>query len=207
MNTNTFATCLSVLLIAIPIAGVLALRYIINSTKQAEVEAKAELQQLVNSIPQQNQMMFLVQYNAQKKSATTAVVLALFLGSIGAHKFYLGQTGMGLVYLVFCWTGIPAIVGFFEAFTLTRSVHHRNREIARENAALMGGSLNVVSLFAAGTAATTPTAAFTASAIQPVAQAMALPSAQQATTFCPQCGASNSSSGRFCMKCGQPLAQ
>jgi TM2 domain-containing membrane protein YozV len=52
------------------------------------------------------------------KSKSTAGVLALFLGGIGAHKFYLGQTGLGIVYLLFFWTFIPAFVAFFEAISL-----------------------------------------------------------------------------------------
>lgn len=43
-----------------------------------------------------------------------AAIIALVLGGIGAHKFYLNQPGMGLVYLVFFWTFIPAIVAFVE---------------------------------------------------------------------------------------------
>jgi len=46
---------------------------------------------------------------------TTAALLALFLGGLGAHKFYLGRTGMGLIYLVFCWTLIPALISLVEA--------------------------------------------------------------------------------------------
>lgn len=38
------------------------------------------------------------------------IVLALFLGGFGVHKFYARKTGMGLLYLVFCWTGIPQII-------------------------------------------------------------------------------------------------
>ncbi|MBL6871908.1 MAG: TM2 domain-containing protein [Flavobacteriales bacterium] len=30
---------------------------------------------------------------------TIALVLLLFLGALGAHKFYLGQTGKGILYL------------------------------------------------------------------------------------------------------------
>jgi len=45
---------------------------------------------------------------------TTAALLALFLGGLGAHKFYLGRTGMGLIYLVFCWTTIPLIISLVE---------------------------------------------------------------------------------------------
>ena len=35
----------------------------------------------------------------ERKSATIAVVLALLAGGLGAHRFYLGQTGRGLVIL------------------------------------------------------------------------------------------------------------
>lgn len=43
-----------------------------------------------------------------------AVILAILLGGLGAHKFYLGQVGLGLLYLFFCWTGIPSIIGLIE---------------------------------------------------------------------------------------------
>jgi TM2 domain-containing membrane protein YozV/RNA polymerase subunit RPABC4/transcription elongation factor Spt4 len=45
---------------------------------------------------------------------TTAGLLAIFLGTVGVHKFYLGQTGMGILYLLFCWTGVPSIVALIE---------------------------------------------------------------------------------------------
>jgi TM2 domain-containing membrane protein YozV len=52
------------------------------------------------------------------KNKTTAGLLALFFGGIGVHKFYLGQGGLGVVYLIFCWTLIPALVAFIEALVL-----------------------------------------------------------------------------------------
>jgi TM2 domain-containing membrane protein YozV len=45
---------------------------------------------------------------------TVFAVFAILLGGIGIHRFYVGQTGKGLLYLVFCWTFIPAIIGLFE---------------------------------------------------------------------------------------------
>ena len=33
---------------------------------------------------------------------------------IGAHKFYMGKIGMGILYLLFCWTAIPGILGIIE---------------------------------------------------------------------------------------------
>jgi len=48
------------------------------------------------------------------RNKTTAGVFALVLGGLGIHKFYLGQTAAGIVYLVFCWTLIPAFIAFIE---------------------------------------------------------------------------------------------
>ena len=48
------------------------------------------------------------------KSRAVAAFLALFLGWIGIHRFYLGNTVLGIIYLLFFWTGIPALVGWIE---------------------------------------------------------------------------------------------
>ena len=48
------------------------------------------------------------------KSRITAALLAFFLGGLGVHKFYLGKIGQGFLYLIFCWTFIPAIIAFIE---------------------------------------------------------------------------------------------
>lgn len=49
-----------------------------------------------------------------EKSRVAAILLAFFLGGFGAHKFYLGRIGWGVVYLIFFWTIIPSIVAFVE---------------------------------------------------------------------------------------------
>lgn len=48
------------------------------------------------------------------KSKIAAALFAFFLGSFGIHKFYLGQIGLGFLYLLFCWTFILALVAFVE---------------------------------------------------------------------------------------------
>lgn len=55
------------------------------------------------------------------KDKVVAALLAFFLGGFGAHRFYLGQTGMGFMYLIFCWTFIPLFISFidFIAFLVT----------------------------------------------------------------------------------------
>lgn len=40
------------------------------------------------------------QISTSKKSKIVAILLALLLGGIGAHKFYVGSWGWGIVYIV-----------------------------------------------------------------------------------------------------------
>ena len=42
------------------------------------------------------------------------LVICLFLGGAGIHKFYAGKWFMGLLYLAFCWTGIPVVLALFD---------------------------------------------------------------------------------------------
>lgn len=61
----------------------------------------------------------------------TAGILALFLGGFGVHHFYLKHVGRGFLYLIFCWTFIPAIVSFIEAIiylTTSDEEFHRKYE-------------------------------------------------------------------------------
>jgi len=43
-----------------------------------------------------------------------AAIFAILLGSFGVHRFYLGQVGWGILYVLFCWTLIPAMAGLIE---------------------------------------------------------------------------------------------
>lgn len=58
------------------------------------------------------------------KSKVAAGLLAIFLGGLGIHKFYMGKVGMGILYLVFCWTYIPAFVAFIEGIIYLASNDH-----------------------------------------------------------------------------------
>lgn len=58
------------------------------------------------------------------KNKVVAGLLAIFLGTFGVHKFYLGKIGMGIIYLLLCWTYIPAIIGFIEGIMYLCSNDH-----------------------------------------------------------------------------------
>jgi TM2 domain-containing membrane protein YozV len=53
-------------------------------------------------------------YGVGQRSRLAAALLAIFLGGLGVHKFYTGKLAMGILYLLLCWTFIPAVVGFIE---------------------------------------------------------------------------------------------
>ncbi|HET6383554.1 MAG TPA: TM2 domain-containing protein [Armatimonadota bacterium] len=53
-------------------------------------------------------------YPYRRKDKVAAGILAILLGTFGAHKFYLGEIGMGILYLVFSFTLIPGLVGLVE---------------------------------------------------------------------------------------------
>jgi TM2 domain-containing membrane protein YozV len=111
------------------------IKHSIDEAKKSEIAVN----QMIQGIPQDRQMVFLMQYNAAKKNPTVAVLLALFLGGIGIHKFYLNQPVAGILYLIFCWTGIPAVIAFFEALFMTGNVARYNKEKAMEIYALTSG--------------------------------------------------------------------
>lgn len=63
------------------------------------------------------------------KNKSTAGLLALLLGGLGIHKFYLDEPGLGILYLLFCWTFIPALIGLVEGIVyLTMSDEHFARK-------------------------------------------------------------------------------
>jgi len=78
-------------------------------------------------------------------SKVALLLLAFFLGGIGAHKFYLGKNWQGVLYLLFFWTYIPGIIALVEfiiyAFT---SSGRLNEEYSAE------GSVVIIILIVVG---------------------------------------------------------
>lgn len=83
-----------------------------NMNKEKEIEMTNE--QLQNEIlKEQLTQLKGMKEDSNKPSLMVYVLLALFLGGLGAHDFYVGKMGKGLIKLGFCWTGIPAFVAIF----------------------------------------------------------------------------------------------
>ena len=83
-----------------------------NTPQQEEKEMTND--QLQNEIlKEQLAQLKSMKEDSNKPSLTFYLLLALFLGGIGAHDFYVGKPVTGVIKLVFCWTGIPTIISLF----------------------------------------------------------------------------------------------
>ena len=125
-----------VIFVGVIVAAILLIK---KSNERAKV-SENNVSLMMNELPQNKQMIFMMQYNNVKKNGTTAVLLALFLGGLGIHKFYMGKPGLGVLYLLFCWTSIPAIISFIEAFTISGAVGKYNEQKAFEIKLMLGNS-------------------------------------------------------------------
>jgi TM2 domain-containing membrane protein YozV len=77
--------------------------------------------------------LFASQYNASKKNRTTALLLNLFLGFFGIHRFYLGQIGLGLLFLL--TLGVFFLGAIVDLFVIMGSTDRHNARLASDIAA------------------------------------------------------------------------
>lgn len=94
--------------------------------------------QFIEQVPDDKRAMYQAAYMDGKKDGTIGVILALLLGGFGAHKFYMGKVGQGVLYLLFVWTFIPALVALIEAFFMPGRARDHNRRLAQELAVQFG---------------------------------------------------------------------
>ena len=120
-----------------------------------------------NMTPQQREW-FYAEYEQARRDEAVGVLLALFLRCFGLHHFYLRRNGLGVLYLLFFWTGITAILGFIECFFMPGRVRDYN---AMQATNIASHILSMPSVF--GTAIHCP--------------ACGMPIESNAV-FCPHCG-------------------
>lgn len=74
---------------------------------------------------------------APAKSRSTSIVLAFFLGGVGAQRFYLDRPKEGMLYAFFFWTFIPAFIGLVDALRFASMTDQDfQRELADHRRAL-----------------------------------------------------------------------
>ncbi|HUB30465.1 MAG TPA: NINE protein [Terracidiphilus sp.] len=147
------------------------------------------------------QAIFYQQYEAVRRDEVVGILLALFLGSFGIHHFYLRRTGLGILYCCFFWTGIPAMLGFFECFFMPGRVREFNAIQAAGIAAALGMSVPPM-----GWPPVNVTVNMPAGAGGPAATGTSAVAPQPGTLIaCSKCQRTNPPSARFCSGCGNAL--
>jgi TM2 domain-containing membrane protein YozV len=135
------------------------------------------------------QAIFYQQYESVRRDEVVGILLALFLGSFGAHHFYLRRTGLGILYLCFFWSAIPGLMGVIECFFMPGRVREFNAIQAAGIAAALGIAAPLWGQPAGAPISPQPT---------PEAQTDIL-------AACPQCHQVNPPFARFCSGCGGAL--
>ncbi len=157
----------------------------------------------MSGVPYPNtQAIFFEQYQSVRRDEVVGILLALFLGTFGAHHFYLRRTGLGILYCCFCWTGITALLGFVECFFMPGRVREFNAIQAAGIAAALGMSVPLGwSYPPINVNVSVPAAAATASTPTPVST---LP-LTGTLLACARCHTTNVAGSRFCSTCGAAL--
>lgn len=90
----------------------------------------------------------------QSKPASKGALLLLtfFFGSVGAHRFYLGNHLLGILYFLFFWTGIPGLIALIEfiVFAFTSSETIEDNYIAHGSAAVIAVIMMFISIMYLG---------------------------------------------------------
>ena len=85
---------------------------------------------LLKDLNETQKTIFATEFKNTKKKCLTAMLLALLLGGLGMHHFYMRRVGLGFVYVLFCWTLIPTIISVFELILIPRRVRIYNHTLA-----------------------------------------------------------------------------
>jgi TM2 domain-containing membrane protein YozV len=97
---------------------------------------------------EQQRAWFYAEYERARKDEMVGLLLALLLGCFGAHHFYLRRDTAGVVYLLFFWTGITAILGFIECFFMPGRVRQYNALQAMYiSSQILGSSAHLAATF------------------------------------------------------------
>ena len=118
--------------------------------------------------------LYYAHMSAWQKDEVVGVLLALFLGTFGAHHFYLRRPGLGILYCVFFWTGIPTVVSFIECFFMPGRVRQYNLALAAYFAGGLAGPTVIINN----------------------------PPSTSAVRTCARCGAALLTGSNYCGNCG-----
>jgi TM2 domain-containing membrane protein YozV len=97
-----------------------------------------EIDTITRTFTDSQNILFNTQFNAVRKNRGTAIALAAIpiVGPLGFGRFYLGQTGLGILHIGLCFTVLGGVIFWIvDCFLIGNACDNWNREKAREIAA------------------------------------------------------------------------
>jgi len=101
------------------------------SETDLSLQMRKEYKHLAKKMSHVEQMVFENEFELRCRQPSLGVVYALLLGWFGYHRFWLDDRNGGLVYLVFCWTLIPALFSIFDALCMRELCTGYNNKLAK----------------------------------------------------------------------------
>lgn len=68
-------------------------------------------------------------HEVKKVNKLVYILLALFLGGFGVHKFIEGKVLQGILYFLFCWTTIPFFLTIFDIVKVAQLPSDANGDV------------------------------------------------------------------------------
>src|SRR5260370_32953280 len=69
--------------------------------------------QLTAHMSDEQKLAYIVQFTRERRNPNVALLLCLFLGGIGAHHYYMGRVGKGILSSLFACTLVPCLLSLF----------------------------------------------------------------------------------------------
>lgn len=133
INTISPFTVAGWIMLAIIIFAIYKIRRLEDpSPKYSNIPTSLNEATIYPQLTENQRLLFSMEMNSRRKKKGTAMICTLF-GGIGVHYFYLENTLCGVLAILLCWTGIPALWSLVELVFFTCGyVDQYNARLARE---------------------------------------------------------------------------
>ena len=91
-----------------------------------------EYQHLIKKLNRNEAFAFYNEFNLRRRQPSVGISLALLLGWIGVHRFWLGDKKGGITFLVFFWTLLPGFFSIFDALCMVELCRQYNNKLAKK---------------------------------------------------------------------------
>jgi hypothetical protein len=82
--------------------------------------------QLTAHMSDEQKLAYIMRFAKERRNPNVALVLCLFLGWVGAHYYYMGRVGKGILCTLFAWTLVPLVLSLVACRKIRANVQRQN---------------------------------------------------------------------------------